>query len=81
MPVWFNRHIHIEENTQGIRLCGDEAWYQVVKMPLIENAFAQLVNGVRVEDLLKNNCIGDEAAKKLYGILNELYIRGYIRLK
>ena len=81
VPVRFNRHIHIEENAQGIRLCGDETWYQIDRTPVIENAFEQLVSGVRVEDLLKNNCIGDEAAKKLYGILNELYVRGYIRLK
>lgn len=81
VPVRFNRHIRIEENAQGIRLCGDETWYQVERTPVIENTFEQLVGGVRVEDLIQNNCLGDEAAKRLYGILNELYIRGYIRLK
>lgn len=81
VPVQINRHVCVKLEGQIIRLEGDEISYSIEKTPVIEAALTQLIEGVRITELIQSANIEEKEAQKLYETLNELYIRGYLRLK
>lgn len=81
VPVQINRHVGVKSEGQIIRLEGDEISYSIEKTPVIEAALTQLIEGVRITELIQSANIEDKEAQKLYEMLNGLYIRGYLCLK
>lgn len=81
VPVQLNRHVGVKSEGQMFRLEGDVISYPIKKTPVIESALTQLVDGVRIAELIQSAGIEKTETQKLYETLNGLYIRGYLRLK
>lgn len=81
VPVMINRNICVEMQEKKIHLIGDDIGYQVNRSSITEDAFALLSEGVCVRELAgKVGAVGP-LEEQLLQLLNELYIRGYLRLK
>ena len=81
VPIRLNKHVHIEIEEEEIRLEGDDILYRIEKTPVTEAALAQLSEGVPFKELAQKIGIEEAEEQKMYTTLNELYIRGYLRLK
>ena len=82
VPVQINRNVQVRnvntENGKEIWLIGDQTGYRVTAHPLIESILKQLKNGCVPAQLFQKCNLSVQAEQKIYSLLNELYIRGYL---
>lgn len=81
VPVQLNRNIRVEHSKNEIWLLGDQIGYRLNANLLLVLAIQKLERGISPKELSKELGIAGATEEKLYSLLNELYVRGYICLE
>lgn len=81
VPVQLNKNIHMETDEKEIRLLGDGIGYRIDRNAMLMDALALLKGGICPIELPEKVGAPQFMEEKLFQLLNELYIRGYLRLK
>ena len=80
-PVQLNRNIRVETDEKEIRLLGDGIGYRIDRNAMLMDALALLKGGICPIEIPEKVGAPQFMEEKLFQLLNELYIRGYLRLK
>lgn len=79
--VQLNRNVRIEYGRDEIRLLGDAAGYRMDAHQMLVEAMQKLQKGIEPVTLAEELGVTGPIREKLFSLLNELYIRGYLCLK
>jgi len=81
IPVQLNRNVQVKYMNKEIYLIGDGAGYRMNAHPLLLRAMEKLKKGIEPKKLSEELGAVGSIEEKLFSLLNELYIRGYLCLK
>ena len=81
IPVQLNRNVQVKYTGKDICLIGDGAGYRMNSHPMLRQAMKKLKKGIEPKKLSEELGAFGLIEEKLFSLLNELYIRGYLCLK
>lgn len=76
-----NKNIGFEQGERTLHFKGDENEYRMDRSPILDAAISGIMEGGSFAQICQRSALNPDDAERLWLSLNNLYIRGYVRLK
>ena len=80
-PLCLNKNIGFEQGERTLHFKGDNNEYRMDRSPILDAAISGIMEGNSFAQICQRSALSSHDAERLWLSLNNLYIRGYVRLK